>query len=124
MNILLSCRVQIPVQMNIYRQASQKFELKVIINAGKFTSLHTAVHMRVINMFEIHWNLDLTKSLGTGQIRSLNRGSDISRFFFINFTITYLGQRIPFVVSRFSFNRGSLNRGSTVRRRCFTGLGC
>ena len=34
----------------------------------------------------IQWNL--TKSLGTGQIRSLNRGLVISRFFFIYFTIT------------------------------------
>ena len=36
----------------------------------------------------LQWNLDLTKSLGTGQIRSSNRGFVISRFFFICFTIT------------------------------------
>ena len=59
----------------------------------------------------IQWNLDLTKSPGTGQIRLLNRGFVISRFFFIYFTI--LGQRIPFVISRFSSNRGSFNRVST-----------
>ena len=35
----------------------------------------------------LQWNLDLAKSLGTGQIRSLNRGFVVSRFFFIYFTI-------------------------------------
>ena len=37
--------------------------------------------------YVIQWNLDLAKSLGTGQIRSLNRGFVVSRFFFIYFTI-------------------------------------
>ena len=35
----------------------------------------------------IQWNLDLAKSLGTGQIRSLNGGFVVSRFFFIYFSI-------------------------------------
>ena len=35
----------------------------------------------------IQWNLDLAKSLGTDQIRSLNRGFVVSRSFFIYFTI-------------------------------------
>ena len=33
----------------------------------------------------VRWNLDLTKSLGTGQIRFLNQGFVISRFFSIYF---------------------------------------
>ena len=45
---------------------------------------------------------------GDRQIRSLNRG------FVISYISLLLGQRIPFVVSRFSLNGGSLNRGSTV----------
>ena len=39
----------------------------------------------------IQWNLDLTKSLGTGQICSLNGGFVISRFFSIHFTVTLAG---------------------------------
>ena len=47
-----------------------------------------------INLHEytcIQWNLDLTKSLGTGQICSLNGGFVISRFFSIHFTVTLAG---------------------------------
>ena len=65
----------------------------------------------------LQWNLDLTKSLGTGQICSLNGGFVISRFFSIHFTVTLAGtgiEIISFVISRSSLNRGSLNRGSTV----------
>ena len=40
---------------------------------------------------QIQWNLDLTKSLGTGQICSLNGGFVISRFFSIHFTVTLAG---------------------------------
>ena len=36
---------------------------------------------------QLQWNLDLAKSLGTGQIRSLNGGFVVSRFFFIYFAI-------------------------------------
>ena len=39
----------------------------------------------------LQWNLDLTKSLGTGQICSLNGGFVISRFFSIHFTVTLAG---------------------------------
>ena len=39
----------------------------------------------------VQWNLDLTKSLGTGQICSLNGGFVISRFFSIHFTVTLAG---------------------------------
>ena len=39
----------------------------------------------------LQWNLDLTKSLGTGQICSLNGGFVISRFFTIHFTVTLAG---------------------------------
>ena len=42
-------------------------------------------------IFRIQWNLDLTKSLGTGQICSLNGGFVISRFFSIHFTVTLAG---------------------------------
>ena len=64
----------------------------------------------------LQWNLDLTKSLGTGQICSLNGGFVISRFFSIHFTVTLAGTEIiSFVISRTSLNRGSLNRGSTVQ---------
>ena len=66
----------------------------------------------------IQWNLDLTKSLGTVQICSLNGAFVISRFFSIHFTVTLAGtlyrEIISFVISRTSLNRGSLNRGSTV----------
>ena len=63
----------------------------------------------------IQWNLDLTKSLGTSQICSLNGGFVISRFFSIHFTVTLAGTEIiSFVISRTLLNRGSLNRGSTV----------
>ena len=41
--------------------------------------------------FVIQWNLDLTKSLGTGKICSLNGGFVISRFFSIHFTVTLAG---------------------------------
>ena len=40
---------------------------------------------------QVQWNLDLTKSLGTGQICSLNGGFVISRFFSIHFTVTLAG---------------------------------
>ena len=56
----------------------------------------------------IQWNLDLTKSLGTGQVRSLNRGFVISSFFFIYFTITGAKNTVRyievFVKSRFRCN--------------------
>ena len=42
-------------------------------------------------LFVVQWNLDLTKSLGTGQICSLNGGFVISRFFSIHFTVTLAG---------------------------------
>ena len=69
-----------------------------------------------LTAYQIQWNLDLTKSLGTGQICSLNGGFVISRFFSIHFTVTLAGdiEIISFVISRTSLNRGSLNRGSTV----------
>ena len=40
---------------------------------------------------QLQWNLDLTKSLGTGQICSLNGGFVISRFFSMHFTVTLVG---------------------------------
>ena len=43
------------------------------------------------------WNLHLTESLGTGQIRSLNRGFVISRFSFIYFTITGAKNTIRYI---------------------------
>ena len=42
----------------------------------------------LFNYYLLQWNLDLTNSLGTGQICLLNRGFIILRFFFIYFTIT------------------------------------
>ena len=45
-------------------------------------------YFNVVNLVLVQWNLNLTKSLGTGQIRSLNRGFVISSFFFIYFTVT------------------------------------
>ena len=72
-----------------------------------------------MGLFVIQWNLDLTKSLGTGQICSLNGGFVISRFFL--FYCNFDRDIISFVISRTSLNRGSLNRGSTVhnvRRLC------
>ena len=47
-------------------------------------------HVTLIKKY-IQWNLDLTKSLGTGQICSLNGGFVISRFFSIHFTVTLAG---------------------------------
>ena len=41
----------------------------------------------------LQWNLDLTKSLGTGQICSLNGGFVISRFFSIHFIVTLAGTK-------------------------------
>ena len=38
----------------------------------------------------------------------------ISKFYSIYSTVNFAGQRISFVISRTSLNRGSLNRGSTV----------
>ena len=53
----------------------------------------------------LQWNFDLMKSLGTGKIRSLNRGLVILRFFFIYFNITgaknTVGYIEVFVKSRF-----------------------
>ena len=62
-----------------------------------------------ISTLTIKWNLDLTKSLGTGLIRWLNRGRSLS---FIYFTITGAKNTIRYI--EVSLNRGSLNRGSTV----------
>ena len=62
--------------------------------------------MTLKNINFVQWNLDLTKSLETNRICSLYRGS-------FSYILLLLGQRIPFVMSRFSLNRGSLNRGST-----------
>ena len=59
----------------------------------------------------LQWNLDLTKSLGTGQIRSLNQGFFISRFYH---TFYYYWGKECRSVLRFLLNRGSLNRGFTV----------
>ena len=39
----------------------------------------------------VQWNLDLTKSLGTDQICSLNGGFVISRFLSIHFSVTLAG---------------------------------
>ena len=44
-----------------------------------------------VTVIQIQWNLDLTKSLGTGQICSLNGGFVISRLFSIHFTVTLAG---------------------------------
>ena len=53
----------------------------------------------------LQWNLDLTRSPGTGQTRSLNRGLVISKFFFIYLTITRARNTVRyievFVKSRF-----------------------
>ena len=45
---------------------------------------------------------------GDRPLRSLNRG------FLFPYILLLLGQRTPFVISRFSLNRGSLNRGTPV----------
>ena len=72
----------------------------------------TPIFLTIRACFQYSGTSDLTKSLGTGQICSLNGGFVISRFFSIHFTVTLAG--ISFVISRTSLNRGSLNRGSTV----------
>ena len=53
---------------------------------GTFSQIEIVSYLNLI--YVVQWNLDLTKSLGTGQIRTINRGFAISRFFFIYFTIT------------------------------------
>ena len=45
----------------------------------------------------MQWNLDLTKSLGTDQIRSLNRGFVMPRFFFIYFAITRAKNTVRYI---------------------------
>ena len=72
-----------------------------------FASLLFNREINVSRKFHVQWNLDLTKSLGTGQIRSLNRV--ISRFFFTYFTITGAKNTVRyievFVKSRFYCNK-------------------
>ena len=62
------------------------YNSKILVVQG---SLRIAVAL--ILCYVVQWNLDLTKSLGTGQICSLNGGFVISRFFSIHFTVTLAG---------------------------------
>ena len=54
-------------------------------------SLMKIVYLMNFTPTRLQWNLDLTKSLGTGQICSLNGGFIILRFFSIHFTVTLAG---------------------------------
>ena len=72
-------------------------------------SLESTQEARVI---KLQCNLDLTKSLGPAKFVSQIEGSLYRGSF--SYILLLLGQRIPFVISRFSLNRGSLNRGATV----------
>ena len=77
---------------------------KVRTNSGKQRITYTAA----VSAGIVQCNLDLTKSPGTGQIRSLSRGLTV-RYIEVLFHIFYhyRGKKIQFVISRFSFNRGS-----------------
>ena len=54
----------------------------------KFFKLLCVCRLYENYVITIQWNLDLTNSLGTGQIRSLNRGFVISSLFYMYFTIS------------------------------------
>ena len=64
-----------------------------ILNQSVLDRMKSIAENRVLGPFIslLQWNLDLTKSLGTGQICSLNGGFVISRFFSIHFTVTLAG---------------------------------
>ena len=61
----------------------------ILFESSKTSTNRTAAILKIRT--SVQWNLDLTKSLGTGQICSLNGGFVISRFFSIHFTVTLAG---------------------------------
>ena len=81
-----------------------------------FICSHPQYLVGLVPLYNVQWNLDLTKCQGTGKNGSLNRGFVISRFVFHLFycDLNSLGWKISFVIPRTSLYRGLLNRGSTV----------
>ena len=68
------------------------FKFSAVAQTVEILSTLKLHYLSVIYIFlPVQWNFDLTKSLGTGQIGSLNGGFVISRFFSIHCTVTLAG---------------------------------